>query len=739
MKKILLALAFVALFVGCTGNYDDSVVLEKIASLEKRIQTLEGNMAAIQSALEGKTVQKVEEYKNDDGVVVGVTVTYTDGDVKRFEISSASTSDGPVLCIIKNGAGELCWALDWGGETGKVILKDADGNDVPVHMVPTFEIGDDGHLYMTVDGEKTDLGMAVATPGSEPVQDGIVKAIEVTAEAVIITYDTDAEEDGVVSIPLVNAFKLVIETTSFEVSSTNPINIPYTITNKTAQTVVDAYYNPAAFGVAIDEAKIVVTPKAADAEGMILVYADSKTGLTSIVKLTFGPAAPEADVMEKNDTPSAEAAAANVDYLGEAAGGAISAHVLTNIAFEVAPQAAGQEWIHVGAPTKAPEVYTIPITLDENTSADPRTGNVVLYRAGTTETLQTIVIGQKGAAAGPGPEPAGNNLSANGTANCYIIYEAGEYTFDAVKGNSDEAVSGTAFVLWETQNGSDEIEVGSVIASAALADGKITIQTADPLVHGNAIISVKDAADSILWSWHIWLPKDEVTSSDQTAVIGGHMMNMNLGALETVPATGEAPVASIGLWYQWGRPTPFPAARAWDSYPSVIKTAGAEFTKELRGEKADPVVAKPTVASALAHPTLLYFTKDDDASWTDSDEALWSDTKTKYDPCPVGYKMPGYTGSIWTQSDEGWTLDLTNHVLEFGGIRFPSAGYTEAYGGSSYGSGGGKEHLYLWSGLTHDAARGKCVYIRTYNAEGSRYYKQKRGKANAASVRCVKE
>ena len=333
----------------------------------------------------------------------------------------------------------------------------------------------------------------------------------------------------------------------------------------------------------------------------------------------------------------------------------------------------------------------------------------------------------------PAP-PDENDLSAEGSANCYIIYEAGEYKFKAVKGNSNEAVAATeAVVLWETFNNSVQPNVGDVIASVEYADGYITFETPATFKAGNAVIAAKDGEGTILWSWHIWAPKETVTTADYTEVIGAYMMNMNLGALEAVPATGEATIASLGLWYQWGRKDPFPGARDWDSYPSVIKIAGAEFSK------ADPGVVE--VDKSVKNPTVYYYVgSDDNGSWTSSTESLWAaDTKTTYDPCPPGYKVPGATGSIWTQSDEGWTMDLDNHVVEFAGIRFPFAGYVECYGGSNYGTGGGAAHLYLWSATKYDSNRGRCVYYRTSKSEGSRYYGAKRGKANAASVRCVKE
>ena len=720
MKKYLIALAFVALLAGCTTqNYDDSVILDKIASLDSRVQALEGNMLAVQSALEGKTVQKVEELKNDAGIVVGVNITYTDGSTYHFEITTATTADGPALCIMANGAGELCWALDFGGTTGKVILKDGEGNDVRIYMSPTFEIGEDGHLYMTLEGTKTDLGKAVASGG---VQDGIVKGIEVTEDAVIITYDTGGDEDGVISIPLVNAFKLVIEQTAFKITSTDPITIPYTITNKTDKTVVDAYFNEDKFGVAIDATKLVVTPKAADAAGMILVYADSKTGLTSIVKLTLGPNVAEAEVMEKGDEPTADATAAGVDYFVKAAGGVVNAHVVTNIEFEVAPQA--ESWIHVGAPTKAPVTYTIPITVDANTTADPRTANVVLYRKGTTETVQTIKIGQEEAVIPPGPIPGNPDLSAGGLANCYIVYEAGEYKFKTVKGNSEESVGAVASVevVWETINTADAVTAGDVIASVSYADNYITFTTANPVKPGNALIAAKDGEGNILWSWHIWIPSTALDILTDATLVAGKIMDRNLGAL-VAPTATVAPMESYGLNYQWGRKDPLVAANYGASVPAAKVAAAAEID----------------IAYSILHPTEYIKGSENEGlgNWNNTDiSTLWNDggNKTIYDPCPAGYRVPvkGDEEKMWTSGAEGWTAGTG--TLLFGELVFPYSGYFESSGSIGTGLYHLGDRAMIWSATWASSDKAKVCYLRDNKMYTSEYYKY-----IGANIRCVKQ
>ena len=336
------------------------------------------------------------------------------------------------------------------------------------------------------------------------------------------------------------------------------------------------------------------------------------------------------------------------------------------------------------------------------------------------------------------PTDATTDLSKDGTANSYLVSKAGDYKFKAVKGNGTEAVAAVkAEILWETYNTADAVEANSVIAAVGVEDGYITFSTPETLKPGNALIAAKDADDVILWSWHIWIPAAEVTAADYTDFIGGVMMNMNLGAIEPVPATGPAPIESFGLLYQWGRKDPFVGAAQYEKYPAKAAVSGAVWTKSE---------GKVSMDEAVKNPTVLYIDAEhnDDHDWNSSSEAtLWDNEgkKTIYDPCPVGYKVPVKAGSIWTKTDEGWNFDTENHVCEHlaSGVRIPLAGYVECYGGSLYGAGGGADHTYLWSATHHDTERGECMYIRTSKDPGSKYYKAYRGKGNAASVRCIAE
>ena len=249
---------------------------------------LEASISGIQSTLgDGKFVRKVEEYRDPEtGRTTGVTVTYTDGNIVHFNIVPTDPTQGPVFSVIRNGAGELVWAVD--GQAIKI-----DGEDVPVYQTPTFTIDDEGNLLVEVDGKTTNLGPV--TSGGATLQDGIFTNLAVTDSAVVLTLS-----DGTtVNIPFAEAFKLNIETTEYTFGELAPIEIPYTVSAKTEATVVGvAGYSPKEFKVEVTADKIVVTPLSKKAAAVMMAYADSKVGLVSVVNLMV-----EAEGFELTDTP----------------------------------------------------------------------------------------------------------------------------------------------------------------------------------------------------------------------------------------------------------------------------------------------------------------------------------------------------------------------------------------------------------------------------------------------------
>ena len=360
------------LLVGCAKEYDDSGLKERVSALETRVTALESNVQALQSAIgEGVFVAKVQEYADPDtGKTIGVTVTYTNGDVKYFQISPKDDVDAPVLGVIQSGSGALVWAID-----GVAIL--VDGDEVPVYQTPVFTIDDDGNLWVEVDGKKTKLGQ-VQNEGATLV-DGIFTNIKVEQDKVVLTLS----DNTVVNIPFAEAFKIELMLDSCVYTAAEPIPVHYAITAATAGTVVRvAGYNPFDFSVVVNnEDKIIeITPLTPGAAAQLLIVADSGIGLVSTATLLVEP-----EGLKVVDIPFSE----TVDYMAEGEGGTVTAHIVSNVIPEVKPV---DEWIHL-VDVKA-TAYTVTLSLDDNTTGEVRTGLVNILKKGTEEVLQTIIIGQ---------------------------------------------------------------------------------------------------------------------------------------------------------------------------------------------------------------------------------------------------------------------------------------------------------------------------------------------------------
>ena len=215
------------------------------------------------------------------------------------------------------------------------------------------------------------------------------------------------------------------------------------------------------------------------------------------------------------------------------------------------------------------------------------------------------------------------NLSADGTANCYIVPPVySSYVFDAtVKGNSTESVGtpASAAVLWETLLTSNMVETGCVIESIELVDGEVKFQLPFDPKPGNALVAVKDADDNILWSWHIWVVDFDPVKTGQVYISGNMLMDRNLGALSVIPTSGD--YGAYGLFYQWGRKDPFLIPDHGTITPENAITAVYEDLSSI----------EPTISN----PTVVY-----DQSFWGSDYTLWGSDKTMYDPCPAGWRVP---------------------------------------------------------------------------------------------------
>lgn len=282
------------------------------------------------------------------------------------------------------------------------------------------------------------------------------------------------------------------------------------------------------------------------------------------------------------------------------------------------------------------------------------------------------------------------NLSAEGTANCYIARTGGVYKFDAsVKGNgggdgvSDYianyglAIEDGAFaeLLWESRHDGDKTMSREIIDGAPIyRGGYVTFSTGRS--EGNAVIAVKDIKGNIVWSWHIWVCNDEITAHDHIdseGKVAAVIMDRNLGALNNTPMD----VGNRGMFYEWGRKDPFTPSRSpyhadtdGNNVPAYNEpnTAIGDGTGTWVYNAQAAVLATPpaNIPNSILNPmTYLQSPYNGHADWycTGTDPkathpGLWGPEKTIFDPCPPGYKVPG---------PDLWGIPAGNNSITNGG------------------------------------------------------------------------
>ena len=319
------------------------------------------------------------------------------------------------------------------------------------------------------------------------------------------------------------------------------------------------------------------------------------------------------------------------------------------------------------------------------------------------------------------------DLSAAGTANCYLIQGAGDYKFKSVIGNTDATVGNvkSVEVIWESF-GTDEMpNVGDLIASVSYKNGYIRFSTPESFRDGNALIAAKNSKGTILWSWHIWCA-EEGWAEQVYYNNAGTMMDRNLGATSATPGD----VGALGLLYQWGRKDPFLGSSSINS--SVEAKSTGVWNTSYGGSIYN--------AEIESNPMTFYTSmKLPDGSW-------WDSVKTAYDPCPAGWRVPdGGESGVWataagTSKQFNLTVDLANKGIDFSGtfgdaisIWYPAAGDRYyASGNLSTGNDG-----YYWS-VSMVSSNSRSAHDLSYsggNVEPAHSFNHAQG----GSVRCLKE
>ncbi len=340
------------------------------------------------------------------------------------------------------------------------------------------------------------------------------------------------------------------------------------------------------------------------------------------------------------------------------------------------------------------------------------------------------------------------------TANCYIINAAGTYSIPLVYGNAikngtdnqsaykstatgdlaleqflnhrDEPITspyiaahegctpGNAVLVWQ--------DADNLVSNIKFVDGgspeahRITFDVAQSSIkQGNAIIAIRDAENTILWSWHIWVT--DYKPLQATSVMNSYdptetqkdkkvwtydnsksftFMGVPLGWCDAESAAGnevimqfiqietgttqevtvkQDPLSTGGncTFYQWGRKDPMLPGNGLDNVDKQYN-GNYTFTKGVLG--------KVTLGTAIQNPHKIYDRGDEgyadwysgyktiagkqyfhnlwDANNISTDGTSVPTTKTVYDPSPVGYAVApigAFSGFTFDGNNTGddWT------------------------------------------------------------------------------------
>lgn len=333
------------------------------------------------------------------------------------------------------------------------------------------------------------------------------------------------------------------------------------------------------------------------------------------------------------------------------------------------------------------------------------------------------------------------DLSAGGTANCYVVSQSGLYKFQPTKGCSNAPLGNIAAVevLWESLGTAVAPKIGQLVKEVDYVDGCVCFKVPETFAEGNAVVAAKDASGKILWSWHIWLtdqPKEQIYYRS-----AGTMMDRNLGAT----SSDAGSVGALGLLYQWGRKDPFRGASSIRSNTFVRTTIS--WPSSVTSDEATG-----TMAFSVANPTK-YISRNSlnsDWFWTGTskkDTTRWTSSnqqKSIYDPCPAGWRVPdGGKSGVWAKAagkstEFNDTYDQTAEGIDFSeffgsatSIWYPAAGCLSSYDGALLDVG----EAGYWLSATHGATGAYRLY---FNDDGH-VIPVNIGSAGGCSVRCTKE
>ncbi|MBR1887376.1 MAG: BACON domain-containing protein [Bacteroidales bacterium] len=368
-----------------------------------------------------------------------------------------------------------------------------------------------------------------------------------------------------------------------------------------------------------------------------------------------GTSADSKDSQEKQEPTQKENPFLTLSVSGDvtlpAQNASLTVEVSTNLGgFEVRSR---ESWVSVSAQ----DAGSFTLSLQDNPDFVSRRSQVTVYapKWGAAEDMQIFSVVQEAAQAHFTEVP----LDGEGTSNAYLIGEPGLYSFSArVRGNG-KTVQGLSAPSALSPSGAKLVWQSSAgfISEVSLKDGRILFTAKKTAA--NAVIAATDATGTILWSWHVWAPGFAVKELPTES--GDVVMHVNLGATSEDYATS---VGAYGLLYQWGRKDPFPG--------SPVRSGGTIYTKNIPvygidgkevtiGGTSMNNTTNNTLQYAIANPSVCIANNAQQGTTGDwlrpgaGNDAFWGNpsgdvkeegafvnqgSKTYYDPCPLGWRVP---------------------------------------------------------------------------------------------------
>ncbi|WP_418169652.1 fimbrillin family protein [Alistipes communis] len=319
--------------------------------------------------------------------------------------------------------------------------------------------------------------------------------------------------------------------------------------------------------------------------------------------------------------------------------------------------------------------------------------------------------------------------------------------------DNEDCLPAYAKLVWQDAEG--------LVSGVDLSDNNQSLKFAvnqGTIAQGNAVVAVYDNSDQVLWSWHIWVTDYKLGDDLKTVSYSGThtMLPYNLGWCDgqtttyearsvkvrfTQDETGEQQIITVRQeaytvsvlgnqpFYQWGRKDPMlPSTGTGNTNKTWYDASGAASTTLTAASWS---TGNTTITNGILNPRTFCSNYDMDQMYynlwaadnTSTSSDLATSTKTVYDPCPVGYKVPlnnafrafTTTGSntsnasqingTWNAAEKGWDFNCVE-----GTVFFPVSGYRASRSGA-LGSVGG--YGYYWSAVPGSTFSGRNLYFHS--------------------------